>query len=679
MQMLTLIEPYRIAALPDRPYLGCAMLIAACKSRGIKTDLIAGQSRWLKDLLSHDRREIWQLIRDLDTEFLGRIKLDGYRQHLLDSGEEVFIQKLRNLNHLYYLERSPRSFFKCEKIVVLNDISRIASAAHRYYLGHLKYASLSLVRRYIDLIRRSNPGYIGFSIYSRPDSITRFLIDKISDTFEVPLIFGGPYSPFLHSNDFDTLIDGQPNRYILVGMAEKTLPDLIESLESGGSLHCIPGLVGIINGTRICNKPEMVTDLDHLPHPDFSQFKMTDYISPAVILPIQTARGCTWRKCAFCAHSAIYQNGYYKFSIDKTINTIRFLSKSYKCRHFAIQDEQIPPQRMQALSLALIQSEMKDVRLYAYARLDPEFNDDTLLDRMYTAGFRSIAWGLESGSQQILNKMRKGTQVDQMRSILTKCHRRGITNLCFVMFGFPGESIDDAQQTVVFLERLADAIDIVMMGTFSLYDDTPIHTNLTGWGVKTDDDGNWEPKKGLSRAEAKRFLDKLEGEINLGKRRISRRSFVTNSYYDRMMLLLMNSYMAIENKSALKIVTTAPPDGYYPMVLGEATRDTPAKLKLVNVSLPLPLNLATKGKLLELGPVESECYRMANGQNSLNEIHDCIVHKNENGNDTDIQSKVLRFFKLIFSHNSGYLFKHRFQRTACFYPCPNNRKPENNR
>ena len=63
--MLALLEPCIMKDILDRPHLGCAMLIAACLEKGIKTTLIKGQTRYLKDMFVNDSEELWRLIQDL--------------------------------------------------------------------------------------------------------------------------------------------------------------------------------------------------------------------------------------------------------------------------------------------------------------------------------------------------------------------------------------------------------------------------------------------------------------------------------------------------------------------------------------------------------------------------------------------------------------------------------------
>ena len=80
--MLTLVEPIILENISDRPHLGCAMLISACQAKGIKTTLVKGQTRFLKDMFTNDSGELWNLIRDLKKESLNKLKLLRLRNTL---------------------------------------------------------------------------------------------------------------------------------------------------------------------------------------------------------------------------------------------------------------------------------------------------------------------------------------------------------------------------------------------------------------------------------------------------------------------------------------------------------------------------------------------------------------------------------------------------------------------
>ena len=165
-----------------------------------------------------------------------------------------------------------------------------------------------------------------------------------------------------------------------------------------------------------------------------------------------------------------------------------------------------------------------DVRLDAYARLEKGFLDDDLLPRMAEAGFRTLYWGLESGNDRVLKSMRKGTTTRRAAAILEAAARAGLSNHCFVLVGFPGETLAEAEDTLAFLEEHAEAIDAIGLQAFVLSRDAPVGKDPARWGLVPHADGSYDVASGLSQAEAARLVTLIERRHQLGGARHTRRA-----------------------------------------------------------------------------------------------------------------------------------------------------------
>ena len=77
--MFALIEPPIMEEVLDRPDLGCAMLIASCQEKGVKTALIRGQTRYLKNIFVDDSEEIWNLIFDLKEDVVKKLGISDFK------------------------------------------------------------------------------------------------------------------------------------------------------------------------------------------------------------------------------------------------------------------------------------------------------------------------------------------------------------------------------------------------------------------------------------------------------------------------------------------------------------------------------------------------------------------------------------------------------------------------
>jgi hypothetical protein len=103
---------------------------------------------------------------------------------------------------------------------------------------------------------------------------------------------------------------------------------------------------------------------------------------------------------------------------------------------------------------------------------------------MSRGGCRMLLFGLESASERMIRRMVKGTQLGQMSRILSASARAGIWNHVFFFFGFPGETMDDAQETVNFVYAHQHAIHSASLGTFVLERYSPAHLHPERFGIR---------------------------------------------------------------------------------------------------------------------------------------------------------------------------------------------------
>jgi radical SAM superfamily enzyme YgiQ (UPF0313 family) len=94
------------------------------------------------------------------------------------------------------------------------------------------------------------------------------------------------------------------------------------------------------------------------------------------------------------------------------------------------------------------------------------------------SGMRRVSFGLESGSQRLLDAMDKGSNVETNAAFIRDAHAAGLSVRCTMFQGYPGETALDLKDTADFLETHAAKIDRVRYNDFSIHADTPIHATL---------------------------------------------------------------------------------------------------------------------------------------------------------------------------------------------------------
>jgi radical SAM superfamily enzyme YgiQ (UPF0313 family) len=93
---------------------------------------------------------------------------------------------------------------------------------------------------------------------------------------------------------------------------------------------------------------------------------------------------------------------------------------------------------------------------------------------------RRVSFGLESGSQRLLDAMCKGASVEANSEFIRNAHEAGLSIRCTMFKGFPGETFEDMEQTAHFLEQHAPYLDRVRFNEFSIPEGTPIYDAMIG-------------------------------------------------------------------------------------------------------------------------------------------------------------------------------------------------------
>ena len=117
------------------------------------------------------------------------------------------------------------------------------------------------------------------------------------------------------------------------------------------------------------------------------------------------------------------------------------------------------------------------------ARIRPEMTCE-LLSKMHQAGCMGLWYGIESGSQRILDKMKKGYSLETARKVIQDTARNGIRVLIFMIVDFPEETTSDFEQSVDFLQQNKDYIDQVSISRFSVLHDSEIAVNPQKYGIE---------------------------------------------------------------------------------------------------------------------------------------------------------------------------------------------------
>ncbi|MDD5456321.1 MAG: radical SAM protein [Candidatus Margulisbacteria bacterium] len=218
---------------------------------------------------------------------------------------------------------------------------------------------------------------------------------------------------------------------------------------SGHPLERIPNI--FYRKQTVVRNPEknnVLRDLVYLP--DLSQLNMSRYFNPKPVITIQFKRGCPWQKCTFCSQNLSYFQYEKKKSAQIFINKLECLNKQ-GVRFFYFSDQMISPADAKEIC-QLIEKQGLNIRWAIMALPQKGFNKE-LLTKMKRAGCVWITWGIESASRRILKTMNKPLKIEVARQNIIETYQTGMKNVLLMIYGFPGETEDDLQQSLVFLQE----------------------------------------------------------------------------------------------------------------------------------------------------------------------------------------------------------------------------------
>jgi radical SAM superfamily enzyme YgiQ (UPF0313 family) len=216
--------------------------------------------------------------------------------------------------------------------------------------------------------------------------------------------------------------------------------------------------------------------------PDFDGLDLERYLTPERVLPLMTAHGCYHGKCAFCNVGFGWDNSYRQLQAERIVEQMIALKQKYGARHIFFADEAITPKNLRLMS-QLLAEKSSAINWCGCVRFERALSKD-ILESLEKGGCRMLLFGLETASVPIVEAMDKGTQVETMGRILLESTAAGIWNHTFFFFGFPGETIENAQDTVNFLYQYQTGIHSASPGTFLLERYAPAHLYPDKFNIK---------------------------------------------------------------------------------------------------------------------------------------------------------------------------------------------------
>lgn len=267
--------------------------------------------------------------------------------------------------------------------------------------------------------------------------------------------------------------------YIVHGEAEKSFPALLKKIAERDSVTVVPGVSmrrdhALVAGDKTAMP---VTNLNESPIPDFSDYirglEHSGFKSKIRLhLYYESSRGCWWgakHHCTFCGLNGNTM-AFRKKSPDRVYSEILHLSRNYRCLSLFAADNILSPDYFTQLLPRLTESDT-DIDLFYEVKANMT---RAQVKALHASGVREIQPGIESLSNRILQLMRKGVSAIQNIQLLKWCCEFRIQPNWNFLYGFPGESSADYQDSPHLFRLLShlkppDALVRVQFQRFSPY------------------------------------------------------------------------------------------------------------------------------------------------------------------------------------------------------------------
>lgn len=325
------------------------------------------------------------------------------------------------------------------------DVSLIDSMANHYSNEDI-----------IGLLRKESPDVVGISFGTQIRFSAFDLIKLVRKNFPKAVIVAGGPHPTLTPQD---TLEGVPEIDVVVrGEGEISFLNLIKEIDKRGDLKNIKGIsFRDKTGEIVHNPAEMaVGDLDTLPLPardllPMEKYSQTTALSKKRCTNIMTSRGCPY-SCVYCSVSEQWGHKIRQRSVKNVVDEIETILKTYPFLEgirFFDDTFTVNKDRVMAICNEIIRRKLNFVW-----ECETRANtiDSEMVEAMKKAGCEFVDLGVESGSNRILENIKKNITVEQAIEAVKIIKKAGIGLKVFIMHSLPGETCEDIKKTV-YLSR----------------------------------------------------------------------------------------------------------------------------------------------------------------------------------------------------------------------------------
>ncbi len=308
----------------------------------------------------------------------------------------------------------------------------------------------------IQRIRELKPRIVGTTATTPIYASARMILEKTKEHDpSVITILGGFHITALPER---TMNETKAADYGAIGEGEETFREFLKKIESGQDIKDVKGLAYREDGKVVINtRAEPVSNLKSLPYPARHLLKTSEYIWSVPgegLVPVTsmiTQRGCPFN-CIFCGVETIFPGKTRYREMEDIIAEIEEVVNVYGIKHIMFCDDTLTLNKEKVLTMCNeIEKRGLNFTFEGYTRANTV--DKEILSRLKQSGLVRLSFGVESGNRKILEAIKKGITLDQLKRAYNWCHELRIETRCSLMIGHPFETKETIRQTIEFVKK----------------------------------------------------------------------------------------------------------------------------------------------------------------------------------------------------------------------------------
>lgn len=337
----------------------------------------------------------------------------------------------------------------------------------------------------LSLIKINQKKIVGISIPYYSQILPSLLMCKYlkQSNPDIQIILGGPqiylWSTQISKNEYTKkYVD-----FLGIGDGEETLLKLCKYLNREiTDFNDIPNIIRLKDTTS--SKSISFTNLNSQKTPDFTGLPIDNYIVTKKQLSLTTCTGCFWGKCAFCSYGnkSKLQNNYQQKSPKNLAKQCLELHHKYNINHINFTDENTNL-KLVLKAMEYVKEKGVNITYTTRNRMEKQLLDFEYCYKLKKSGCTLMSIGYETNSQRILDSMNKGVYSKDYQKIVNNLYDVGIEMRLSVMTNFPDETLEEHLDSLQFLKKNREKIEIDIVQPLSIEPNTYISINPNNYNV----------------------------------------------------------------------------------------------------------------------------------------------------------------------------------------------------